>query len=100
MAIIYKISFANSNKVYYGSSLRDLNKRRIEHKSRCYNQMCDAYEKKLYKYIRENKKWEDVQFDVLEEFQEITKRELHLKEKDYIRNGTNVLNQRDLMCIR
>jgi len=90
MAIIYKISFSNSNKIYYGSSIRDLKTRSIEHKSRCYNEFCDAYDKKLYKYIRENVKWEDVQFNVLEEFDDITKRELHLKEKEYIRNKCNV----------
>lgn len=94
---IYKISFLNTElgKVYYGSTTQTLNTRKLEHKSRCYNERCDAYNKNLYKYIRENTNWDNVKFDVIEQFDDITKHDLEKKEMQYIKeNRDNVLNTR------
>lgn len=93
---IYKISFMNQNipLVYYGETHQKFNRRKAEHKSRCYNSGCDAYYKPLYQFIRENVSWEDVKFDVLAEYENIDKSDLRRLEQAFILADTNVLNAR------
>ena len=90
--IIYKIYFTNNNKIYIGSTFRTLRERRSEHLSRCYNNKCDAYNKKLYKYIRENLEPKNIKFDIIKEFDNINKKDLHNIEKFYINNSSYCLN--------
>jgi len=90
--IIYKIYFTNNNKIYIGSTFRTLRERKTEHHSRCYNSKCDAYNKKLYKYIRNNNDWENIKFEIIKKFNFINKKDLHNLERNYIRNCSFSLN--------
>jgi len=53
--VIYKIQCKDPNIWYtYGGHSVDLERRRIEHRSRCYNKNADHYSAYVYQFIREN----------------------------------------------
>jgi len=85
MSCVYEISFKDCVDNYVGSCI-DLHKRKINHKSNCFNENSKHYNSKLYQFIRENNyDWEDVIFEVLEHHDDILdKLELRKREQHFI----------------
>ena len=66
--LVYKIYCKNTSitDVYIGST-KDFNKRKIIHKSRCYNENKREYNMKLYTFIRNNGGFDNWEFEIIEE---------------------------------
>ena len=71
MGVVYKISFKDCDEFYIGSCV-DLHKRKNGHKHNCFNEKRKDYNYKLYQFIRENYEWEDVIFEILEEYENVS----------------------------
>lgn len=92
-AIIYKIISKDENvKEFYIGSTFNLNQRINEHKFCCTNQKSNEYNKKCYKYIRDNDGWLNFNFIILETFDCENNREKEIKEQDYIDEIKPTLN--------
>tara|TARA_R110000823_G_scaffold12567_7_gene42098 strand:- start:80 stop:625 length:546 start_codon:yes stop_codon:yes gene_type:complete len=63
--IVYKLCCKDATEFYIGST-KDLYKRRINHKTICNNVKGKLYNKKLYKYIRDNGGFDEFDFEILE----------------------------------
>lgn len=64
--IIYRIFY--KDQVNYVGSTRNYEQRKIKHKSNCFNEKRNEYNKKLYKFIRNNKiPWDSLEFEVIQE---------------------------------
>jgi len=79
--VIYKIFCKDSNitDVYIGSTI-NFKRRKIEHKSRCYNENNKKYYFKIYQYIRENGGWDNFEIVIIEKYpcdniKQVTERE-------------------------
>ena len=92
--IIYKLhSKDNTITEYYIGSTINLNNRIISHKTCCHNVNSNSYNKKVYKFIRENGNWNNWTFEILDEVDIETKQELQQNyEKEYILNLKPKLN--------
>jgi len=89
---IYKIYSIDENiKQFYIGSSKNVKRRFREHKTRfnCGVKNCND---KLYDFIKSNGGFEKFKYDILEEFENITLKELHIKENDYIKNLKPTLN--------
>jgi hypothetical protein len=88
---IYKM---NVKDKYYIGSTEDIRERIIDHKSNCYNINCDKYNRKVYKYIRENcDDWNEISFDILDVYDDISsdfKLEMEQYYMDYFSNNLNM----------
>ena len=80
---IYRIYSITNDKVYVGSTI-DFNKRRIEHKSNCYNKNSKKYYYKLYRTIRKYDGWNYFIMGILASFDYNTKKERLQREKDFM----------------
>ena len=82
---VYKITclIPNINWSYVGST-KNYNKRKIQHKTYCYNKKSYSYNKKAYCFIRANKGFDNFKFEIIEEFQEYDKIKLRERELYYI----------------
>lgn len=83
MYVIYKIVW--QNQVIYIGSTCNFNRRINEHKSKCYNEISNRYNTPIYQFIRDNCKWEDLSFEIIEEIECNDKKELYEKEGKHIR---------------
>jgi len=94
MSVIYKIYCKDENiKDCYIGSTNDLHKRKIIHKSDCNNLSCKSYNLKVYQFIRANGGFENFDFQILEQFENImTKKDLFKIEGQYINNNNCTLN--------
>jgi group I intron endonuclease len=83
--VVYAIVCRNDNvkNMYVGSTV-DLDKRKREHKSLCYNKNFSSYNLKVYKFIRENDGFDNFEFEILEEVCCQNKQQLLEREKFYI----------------
>tara|TARA_R110002020_G_scaffold128969_1_gene288991 strand:+ start:1452 stop:2069 length:618 start_codon:yes stop_codon:yes gene_type:complete len=94
MSLIYKIYCKDENiKECYVGSTNNLHKRKIKHKSDCNNLSCKSYNLKVYQFIRSNGGWDNFDFMILEQFENImTKQDLLKIEGQYIKNNNTTLN--------
>ena len=63
--IVYKLFCKDFDEFYIGSTT-NFHHRKIAHKSICNNEKDKAYNKKLYKYIRNNGQFDEWEFEILE----------------------------------
>jgi len=75
---IYKDEFC-----YIGSTT-DLKNRRQSHKNNCNNQNRKGYNSKIYKTIRDNGGWCSFNFELIKQFDNLTRRESQVIERIYI----------------
>ena len=84
---IYKL-YCDSLPEFYIGSTKNMNKRKINHKSRWNVQLPHNLNLKLYKYIRENNNFSDWKFEILETNEFESKIDRQIREQHYI----NLLN--------
>ena len=90
MSVVYKISFDNES---YIGSCKNLHERKMRHKTDCLNENGKHHHLKLYQFIRENYKWEDVIFVIVEQHDTILdKLELMKREQHFIDELKPTLN--------
>ena len=87
--IVYKISSPNTDKVYIGSTIRTIKQRLQEHKSTYKRYMDGKYRLVTSFMILEN---DDVVIEEVEKLENVTMKELHLREAYLIRNTENAIN--------
>jgi group I intron endonuclease len=94
MSVIYKIYCKDENiKDCYIGSTNNLHKRKIRHKSNSNNINSKEYNYKVYKFIRANGGFENFDYIILEQFENImTKQDLLKIEGQYIKNNNTTLN--------
>ena len=94
-AYIYKIVCKDDNikEFYIGSTFNIQNRIRC-HKSTHKNIKSKAYNKKVYKYIRENGMWINFNIVILETFECETTKEKEQKEQEYINKLNPLLNMK------
>jgi hypothetical protein len=83
--VIYKIFCKDLNitDIYIGSTT-NFNKRKIKHKSDCYNENKKSYNLKVYQYIRENGGFENFEMVIIEEYPSDNKKEANKRERFWI----------------
>ena len=81
---IYKDDFC-----YIGSTV-NLKKRINDHKNNCTNKAKKGYNLKIYKTIRENGGWDCFTFEVIKQFDNLTKQEARVIEQVYINEFGNM----------
>jgi len=88
---IYRMNV--KDKFYVGSTV-NIKNRISKHKKYCYNQnCCKEYNRKVYKYIRENcADWSEVSFNILDVYDDISKQFRREMEQYYIEYFSNNLN--------
>jgi len=69
---------------YIGSTI-NFKRRKYHHKSRCYNENSKSFNLKVYKFIRDNNGWDNFYFDILENVNCNTRKELCKLEGEYIK---------------
>lgn len=93
---IYVIEF--KNEVIYVGSTTNFTTRKRQHKYTCLNEKMKGYNIPLYKFIRKNGSWDNVLIKKILDFPCETKRELNLKEHEYINTylngGSKLLNKK------
>jgi len=63
----YKISHAGYPELLYIGSIKDFQKRKIKHKSDCYNENLRTYNVQLYQFIRENNiNYDSITIEIIE----------------------------------
>ena len=94
MSVIYKIYCKDENiKDCYIGSTNNLKNRKWKHKSDCNNINSKNYNFKVYVFIRANDGWDNFDFIILEQFENImTKKDLLKIEGQYIKNNNTTLN--------
>ena len=92
--VIYKIFCKDSaiKDIYIGSTC-DLKKRKRHHKSDCNNEKNRGYNYYVYRFIRDNGGWDNFQMIELIKYPCDTKRELELKEREYLEVLSATLNK-------
>ncbi len=88
---IYKLWCDGVDEFYIGSSfyIRD---RKVEHKYNCKNITSPFYNLKVYKYIRDNKGFDNWKFEILETALFENKTALRIREQHYIKTLNSNLN--------
>ena len=97
--VVYIYRMNIKDKFYIGST-KDIKYRIQKHKYSCYNQNpnkpADSYNCKVYKYIRDNcDDWSEVSFQILDVYDDISKKFRLEIEDYYIKYFNNNLNMRD-----
>ncbi len=92
----YRIKHNEYQLLNYVGQTKNLHRRKIEHKSHCFNLKSEQYNKKLYRFIRENNiKWEELQWDILLENEchiGFIIEKLFIQQFNSIQNGLNEIN--------
>ena len=83
---------SNNNLECYVGSTNDFMARKRGHRSVCHNPIRPEYNYKLYQYIRANGGYDQWIYELLDQVEEMTKREKLLKEKDLIQEHGATLN--------
>lgn len=85
----------NVKDKYYIGSTEDIEQRIKGHKTKCYDINSTKYNRKVYKYIRENCcDWSEVSFDILDVYDDISddfKFEMEQYYMDYFSNNLNMI---------
>ncbi len=93
-SLIYKIYCKNDYITdFYIGSTTNLYSRKTSHKSDCNNKKRKHYNRKVYKFIRENGGFENWDFIILENYKCKNKKELNKKEAEYIKKLKPTLNK-------
>ena len=94
MSVIYKIYSKDDNVTdFYIGSTNNLQKRKLDHKTRCLNVNSKEHHFKVYAFIRSNGGFEHFDFRILEQFDTlIDKNDLHKIERKYIESENSTLN--------
>ena len=79
-AVIYKI---HKDGICYIGSTHDEIEREIQHNSDCNNENSEEYNRKVYKFIRENGGWDTWTFEVIQEYPCENDIELRIREQYY-----------------
>ena len=88
---VYKIICLNSEiKWCYVGSTKNYNKRKLQHKTNCYNKKSDSYNKKAYCFIRANKGFDNFKFEIIEEYEKYDKIKLRERELFFIDKTWNI----------
>ena len=84
-SVIYKIYCKDEEikEIYIGVSCK-FSSRRSKHKKNTNNKVGRLYWLKLYKYIRENKGWNNFNMEIIEFYPCNSKEDLNIREKYYI----------------
>ena len=90
---ILKHKTDDTKEFYIGSTI-NFKKRCWEHKRRCNNQNSKKYNYKVYKYIRENGRWDEWEIILLYDYPCKNKKELHLEEQKAVKEYKSTLNTR------
>jgi len=96
ISFVYKIS-CNDEKIkeiYIGSSSGSFNKRYSDHKYNCNTLGCPKYNTFKYNFIRDNGGFSNWKMEILEEYLNITDKELLKEETKYLKKYDKVLNKR------
>lgn len=82
--LIYKIVSKNLNitDCYVGNTI-NFRQRKSQHKSRCYNKNCKAFNSNIYKFIRENEGWSNWEMIEIEKYPCSDKREAEARERTH-----------------
>lgn len=89
--VIYIIKHIYSDNFYIGST-DNFSSRKSKHKKTTYNRVKKSYHRKLYKFIRENKGWDNFTIEILEHYPCDTLKEGRCIEFDYIDQMKPTLN--------
>ena len=90
---IYKICSKNGEiKDCYVGSTENFKERRWNHKSHCNNSFDDAYNYKVYRFIRDNGGWDNWKFEILESGKCENKPERHKIERSWVEKLNATLN--------
>ena len=97
--VFYKIICISDdiNLCYVGSTANFI-KRRIAHKSNCYNENSKHYNSKIFKTIRENGGWDNFKMIQIGTREQLTKRESEAIEEEYRQELRANMNSRK--CFR
>lgn len=87
---VYQISSVHSEKVYIGSTTQDLNKRLMQHFRNYQDYLLGKYP---FVTSFEILKFGDVKIECIEEYEDVTRKELHLKEGEIILEKKNTVNK-------
>ena len=88
---VYKIICLNSEIHWsYIGSTKNYHKRKLSHKTVCYNKKSNDYNKKAYFFIRENGGFDNFQFEIIEEFEKYDKIKLRERELFFIDKTWNI----------
>ena len=79
-------------EIYVGSTT-NLNRRRWEHKSCCNNEGGDRYNSYVYQFIRNNGNWENWNIIMVEEYEAVSKLDLHKRERYWVEELGATLNK-------
>ena len=90
-AVVYKLFSKNATEYYIGST-KKFHNRQIEHKTRCKSEKSREYNKKLYKYIRDNGGFDEWTFEILEKGEYENKKLLYDRERFFIEQNKPSLN--------
>ena len=98
---VYKIICLNSEIHWsYVGSTKNYHKRKLSHKTDCYNKKSNNYNKKAYFFIRKNGGFDNFQFEIIEEFQKYDKLKLHERELYYIDKTWNINSNQRRPCTK
>ena len=91
---IYKIVCKDPKikDIYIGSTI-NFTKRMSEHKCRCHNPNCNAYNHYKYKFIRENGGWSNFDMVIIREVNCNSRQELEVIERECIEEFNATLNK-------
>tara|TARA_R110000803_G_scaffold60908_1_gene120476 strand:+ start:201 stop:620 length:420 start_codon:yes stop_codon:yes gene_type:complete len=96
MNCVYRIECLDKNiKEFYIGSSDNLNRRSIDHKSRCHNSNCPEYKYNVYKFIRANGGWDNWQIIVEYETPNYSEEDRSIEEqinKDLLKPQLNSYN--------
>jgi len=85
-SVIYKLKHNedyDDTNIYVGSTTNFKN-RKYKHKNKCYDEKSKEYNYSVYKYIRDNKGWENWVMTPIEEYPCNSKKELEIRERHHI----------------
>jgi hypothetical protein len=78
--VIYKLHNDDITEIYIGSTA-DKKQRKKQHKSDCNNEYSEEYNRKVYKFIRNNGGWDNWKFEVIERFPCENEIQLRIRER-------------------
>jgi len=83
--IIYKIQHTEDESLLYIGSTTDFTNRKSQHKSACNNETDRAYDRKVYRMIRENGGWDSFTMVKIEDFPCTDGRDAEAREDELMR---------------
>ena len=92
--LIYKLCSNDTDiKDIYVGSTTNFNYRKTQHKTNCNNEKQSAYNRNVYKFIRENGGWEEWNMILVESYPCKSSLDLHKREREIIEELKSTLNK-------